>query len=307
VPPILLLVFNRPEHTRRVFEQIRRVRPAQLFVSADGPRGHVPADAEKCAAVRAIFDEVDWACTVHTNFLPENHGCRRAVQTGISWFFEQVEAGIILEDDCLPDLSFFDFCTQMLERYRDDAAVLHIAGNNPAPEACRGLAESYVFSRLSFIWGWATWRRAWKLYDSDFTDLEKMWKDPASGLSKISTDPAARRYLLDKFERTRSRELDTWDYAWFYAVVKNKGLCITPTVNLVRNIGFDEAATHTQTGIAAGRTNATSTLPLPLVHPQRREPIPAVERAFFYASQKSRTGLLLRRLAPWLFYSSGGF
>jgi hypothetical protein len=302
---ILLLVFNRPDHTRQVFEQVRRVRPAQLFVSADGPRAHVPADAEKCAAVRAIFDEVDWPCAVHTNFLSENHGCRRAVQAGISWFFENVEAGIILEDDCLPDLSFFDFCTDMLERYRDDTEVLQISGNNPVPAACRSVASSYVFSRYSFIWGWATWRRAWKLYDADFTDLEKMWQDPTSGLSQLSPDPAVRRYLLDKFERVRSREFDTWDYAWFYSILKNKGLCLTPTFNLVRNIGFGDGATHTQSGMVSGRTNVATALPKPLVHPAARTPIPAVERAFFYTSQKSWAGLLLRRLAPWWFYGSG--
>lgn len=299
---ILLLVFNRPDHTRRVFEQVRRVRPAHLFVSADGPRAHVPTDAERCAAVRAIFDEVDWPCTVHTNFLPENHGCRKAVQAGISWFFEHVEAGIILEDDCLPDLSFFEFCTAMLERYRDDEAVMQISGNNPAPETCRDLPDSYVFSRYSFIWGWATWRRAWKHYDPDFTGLENMRKDPGSGLSLLSPDPAVRRYLLDKFERVRSREVDTWDYAWFYSILKNRGLCVTPTVNMVQNIGFDAQATHTQSGLATGRTNVASALRLPLVHPESRQPVPAVERAFFHASQKGRAGLLLRRLAPWYFY-----
>ncbi|MBK9335683.1 MAG: nucleotide-diphospho-sugar transferase [Lewinellaceae bacterium] len=306
MPPVLLLVFNRPDHTRQVFEQIRRLLPAHLFVRADGPRTHVAADAEKCAAVRAIFEQVDWACAVHTNFLTENHGCRRAVQAGISWFFQQVEAGIILEDDCLPDASFFDFCSEMLERYRDDPEVLHISGNNPAPQVCRGVEAGYLFSRFSFIWGWATWRRAWQLYDPDFTDLETIGKGPSSGLYQISSNPAARRYLLDKFERTRSGELDTWDYAWFYTVLKNKGLCITPRMNLVRNIGFDAAGTHTHSGMATNRENEVSALDTPLVHPQNRAPIPAVERAFFYASQKGRAGLLLRRLAPWFFYKRSG-
>ncbi len=303
-PPVLLLVFNRPDHTRRVFEQVRRLRPAELYISADGSRKHVPADAEKCASVRAIFEKIDWPCTVRTNYLQENHGCRRAVQAGISWFFQQVEAGIILEDDCLPDPSFFDFCAELLERYHDDPQVMHIAGNNPAPQACQNLDAGYLFSRFSFIWGWATWRRAWQLYDADFTDLEKLWQDPGSGLSQIVQDTAARRYLLDKFERTRSGELDTWDYAWFFTILKNNGLCIVPMVNLVQNIGFDEAATHTQTGLAANRSNEVSAIDKHLIHPEHKKPNPTIERAFFYASQKSRVGLLLRRFAPWFFYKT---
>jgi len=301
-PPVLLLVFNRPDHTKRVFERLRSMRPQELFVSADGPRSHVDTDASRCAAVRAIIDRVDWPCTLRTNFLPENHGCRRAVQAGISWYFQHVESGIIIEDDCLPDPSFFTFCAELLERYRDDPEVMHIAGNNPAPNACRDIEAAYLFSRFSFIWGWATWRRAWQLYDADFSGLETMLHDPSNGLSKLVQDAAAQRYLLDKFERTRTGDLDTWDYAWFFTILKNKGLCVVPKVNLVQNIGFDSDATHTQTGLTTGRSNEISSMEGALIHPVQREPVSAIERAFFHTSQKGRVGLLLRRLAPWYFY-----
>lgn len=300
---ILLLVFNRPDHTRRIVERLRQLRPPVLYVSADGPRPHVPADAAKCAAVRAIFEEeIDWPCAVYTHFLPENLGCRRAVQKGISWFFEHVEAGIILEDDCLPDLSFFQFCTELLDRYQHDEQVMHIAGSNPAPHACQHLPGSYLFSRFSFIWGWATWRRAWQHYDPTFPDLERQWADPHSAFSRLLPDRAARRYLLDKFERVRSGAFDTWDYAWFYAIVRAQGLCIVPKVNLVQNIGFDANATHTSAAAGRRHAQATTAMPFPLVHPARREPIQTIEKALFFASQKDPLRLMLRRLAPWWFY-----
>lgn len=302
--PVLLLVFNRPDHTRRVFERVREMQPELLFVSADGPRSHKPEDADKCASVRAIFEQVDWPCTVHTNFMPENHGCRRAVQAGISWFFQHVEAGIILEDDCLPDPSFFNFCSELLERYRNNPEVMHIAGNNPDPRVCRHLETSYLFSRFSLIWGWATWRRAWQHYDPNFTGLENMWSDPESPLYRLVGDKAACRYMFDKFLRTRSGELDTWDYAWFFSILKNNGLCIVPKVNLVRNIGFDDTGTHTSKELAVYRHNEISSLGAHLVHPTQFTPDRAIELAFFHASQKDKLRLWLRRLAPWFFYKS---
>lgn len=300
--PILLLVFNRPEHTQQVLDQVRRIKPKQLFVSADGPRHHILGEKEKCAAVRALFDEVGWDCTVHVNFFSENNGCKRGVQAGISWFFEHVESGIILEDDCLPDLTFFDFCDQLLDRHQDDASIMHISGNNPDPSVCQHLKSSYFFSKFPLVWGWATWRRAWKLYDPAMTELEKQWSNPKTGLHKISVSKAAKRYLLDKFERTRTGEIDTWDYAWFYSILKTNGLCLTPVVNLVKNIGFGVEATHTQMDIPVYRNNVSTVLPFPLTHPQVKETMAQIEKRLFYASQKSWARLFLRSLAPWYFY-----
>ncbi len=297
---ILLLVFNRPDHTRRLLDCLRPLQPPALYVSADGPRAHVPTDAAACTAVRALFSEaVDWPCTVYTQFLSHNLGCRRAVERGISWFFEHVEEGIILEDDCLPDPSFLPFCTELLERYRHEERVMHIAGSNPAPHACRKTATSYLFSRFSFIWGWATWRRAWRQYRPDFPDLEREWAHPAGAFSRLLPNRAAHRYLLDKFERVRNGTFDTWDYAWFYTIMRADGLCVVPKVNLVHNIGFDAQATHTADKRLARPARSLS---FPLVHPPLGEPAPALEEAFFYASQKDRFGLLLRSLAPWYFY-----
>ncbi len=301
--PVLFLVFNRPEHTRQVFQQIRRIRPTQLFVSADGPRASVAGEAEKCAAVRAIIDQVDWDCTVHTNFLPENLGCRKAVTTGISWFFQHVEAGIILEDDCLPGDSFFTYCAALLEKYRDDDDVWHISGSNPCARQISRESSSYVFSRFPFIWGWATWRSAWLRYDPFFSGLDESWLDKTSGFSAISTSATARMYLFDKFASTRNGEIDTWDYAWFYTILNGRGACLNPTTNLVRNIGFDQEATHTRRRVIGQFPQVkTASMQETLTDPAGRHPNPALERAFFQHSQKSDLGLALRYLAPHLFF-----
>lgn len=301
--PVLFLVFNRPEHTKRVFQQIRRIQPTQLFVSADGPRTAVAGEAEKCAAVRAVVDQVDWDCTVHTNFLSENHGCRKAVTTGISWFFQHVEAGIILEDDCLPDDSFFTYCASLLEKYRDDEDVWHISGSNPCDRQMQRISSSYVFSRFPFIWGWATWRRAWLRYDPFFAGLDESWLDENSGFSAILPNSTARMYLYDKFASTRNGEIDTWDYAWFYSILNGRGLCLNPVTNLVRNIGFDQEATHTRRRVFGSiPQHVTGSMMASLTDPVARHPNNILERTFFQRSQKGNLGLALRYLAPQLFF-----
>lgn len=300
--PVLFLVFNRPTHTQRVFQQIRLLQPTRLYISADGPRTQVAGERAKCESVRAIVNQIDWECTVHTNFNSENLGCRKAVSSGISWFFQQEEAGIILEDDCFPEASFFNYCAYMLDLYRNDTQVMHISGSNPTHGVCNDLPSSYVFSRYPFIWGWATWRRAWELYDAEFSGLEAAWFDPDNGLAQLSSDRTTRRYLYDKFQRTQAGEINTWDYAWFYTILKNKGLCLNPCDNLIHNIGFDQEATHTRSGGLTHKDRKITTYRNTVVHPGDRFPVPKIEQAFFHASQKNRLGLLLRRMAPIYFF-----
>ncbi len=301
--PVLLLVFNRPEHTQKVFQQIRKVQPEYLFISADGPRANHASDAEKCLQTRAIVQQIDWKCSVNTLFRDENLGCKKAVQTGIDWFFQHVEAGIILEDDCMPDESFFHFCTLMLREYAGDQEVMHISGSNPCPERCTQMESAYLFSRFPFIWGWATWRRAWSQYSSVFQDLEETWNDPDSAFTTLIADSTARRYLYDKFLRTRDGEIDTWDYAWFYTILQRRGFCITPLKNMVQNIGFDRLATHTHSEKFRRQPGVD---PLSTIEPasrtNKKRRNMRIENAFFYASQKSAPGLLLRKIAPYLFF-----
>ena len=158
--PILFITFNRPDTTKRVFEAIKKIKPKKLFISADGPRENKVGEKQKCLTVRSIFDNIDWDCEVKTLFQEKNLGCKIAATTAVTWFFQSVEEGIIIEDDCLPNKSFFLFCQKMLATYRKHEAIMHISGTNFQFGNKRGEA-SYYFSRCIHMWGWATWRRAW--------------------------------------------------------------------------------------------------------------------------------------------------
>lgn len=163
--PVLLIIFNRAHTTQQVFDRIRQVKPKKLYVAADGPRPHVGTDAERCAETRRIVEQVDWDCEVKTLFQEQNLGCGVAPSRSISWLFEHEEYGIILEDDCIPSRSFFWFCQELLEKYKYDTRVMHISGNNYLDGWRRDSDYSYYFSDKVNSWGWATWRRAWQLYD----------------------------------------------------------------------------------------------------------------------------------------------
>lgn len=240
--PIAFLVFNRPETTSRVFEAIRQARPQQLLVIADGPRVGRVGEAEKCAAVRAVIDLVDWPCEVRHNYSEQNLGCRNRVASGLDWVFQQVEEAIVLEDDCLPDPTFFSFCREMLARYRDDERIMHIGGTNFQDGVARGKG-SYYFSRLSHIWGWATWRRAWRHYDVTARSYPRF---QASGaMANIFPSKRMQHAFLRDFANAHHNRVDTWDYQWTFALCRQNGLAVIPNTNLVRNIGFGSEATHT--------------------------------------------------------------
>ena len=228
--PVLFIIFNRPETTERVFSAIRAYRPERLFVAADGPRPDRPEDREKCAAARALV-KCDWPCEVHTRFLDANAGCRDAVSGGVSWFFEQVDAGIILEDDCLPCPDFFRFAEAALEHYRDDERVMHISGVNFQERP----AGAY-FSTIPHIWGGASWRRAWQHYDVDMADFPARREELKATLPGT---PYLRWVLLRMMRKTfeRSPYFDTWDVQWHYTLAKLGALALTPGVNLVSNLG----------------------------------------------------------------------
>jgi hypothetical protein len=263
--PVAFLVFNRPDLTSRVFACIRAAQPKELFVIADGPRS--PEEREACDQTRAIATAVDWDCVVRTNFSETNLGCGKRVSSGLNWLFENCEQAIILEDDCVPDPSFFPYCTELLTKYCDDDRVAMISGDNfqqSYSNDSRG-AESYYFSRLAHIWGWATWRRAWKDYDFEMKDWPAV---KASAWLRITYGNGPQTRLWERnFEQVYSGHIDTWDTQWQYAVLRNNALVILPIVNLISNIGFGESATHTKT-INDQACLGTGAVTFPLSHPQ---------------------------------------
>lgn len=263
ISPILFIIFNRPDTTRRVFEAIKQARPTQLFISADGPRTHKQGEVEKCTATRAIVDipdAIDWPCEVYRNYSDINQGCKKGVSSAINWFFENVNEGIILEDDCLPDQSFFSFASTMLERYRGDELVMAVRGTNLQfgeivdanrannNQSAEGNIEApaYYFSRSPHIWGWATWRRAWQKYDIEMDDLDEFVQ--SGKIHEMFPDQKVSNFWISIFKHVRNRKVDTWDTQWAYTIIKSEGLSVVPNVNLIENIGIGTDATHTTTG-----------------------------------------------------------
>lgn len=262
--PIAFLIFNRPEVTERVFAEIAKARPSKLLVVADGPRADREGEAERCAAARKIIARVDWGCEVLTNYSDVNLGCKRRVSSGLDWVFETVEEAIVLEDDCLPHPSFFPYCEELLGRYRDDSRVMQICGSNFLNGWKRN-EYSYYFSNYGPIWGWASWRRAWKSYDVDM----KLW--PMLKEKRVLEDFCINqdeiKARLSIYDQVYSGEIDTWDYQWGFAKLVNSGLSITPNVNLISNIGFGAGATHTSSAADPFADLKTFEMSFPLTHP----------------------------------------
>lgn len=263
--PVIFAIFSRPDTTLKVFERIRKARPPKLFIFADGPREDKPGEAEKCLQCRAVKNMVDWNCKVYTNFAKVNLGCRRRMSSGITWAFENVDEAIILEDDCLPNLSFFRFCQEMLEKYRNDNRVISIGGANHGNT--EPFDESYNFVEgTGGIWGWATWKRGWEVYDDDMT----MWPEcrKKEWLRKIYTQDHRYVHAINEYQMTYEGKIDSWAYRFGLAAMLNHYLGIIPKVNLVRNIGFKFDATHTINPFDKAAFFMDEELKFPLTHPK---------------------------------------
>lgn len=243
--PVLFIVFNRPAVTQRVFQAIRDAKPDRLYMAGDGPRADKEGEGELCRQARHVATQIDWPCQLFTRFQPSNLGCKDAVTSAISWFFENEAEGIILEDDCLPVADFFRFCDALLARYRDDTRVRHISGDNFQFGRKRSV-NSYYFSRMTHIWGWATWRRVWADYDKDLSPYGLA--DIRHALSQVYSQTILVDEWMQVIEKVKNNEIDTWDYQLGIINFMQNGLCAMPNVNLVSNMGCGEGATHTHNG-----------------------------------------------------------
>lgn len=241
--PVVMMVFNRPEPTLRVFERVRAARPPRLLVVCDGPRPDRPADAGRVAEVRRIFDTaVDWPCEVIRDFSEQNLGCMQRIRSGLDHAFQLFEEAVIVEDDCLPDSSFFPFCDEMLARYRSNPRIMHVAGTNFTAGRHRPSA-SYWFSHHPWMWGWATWRRAWQYYDFHYA----AWDSHQRELSDSFASAWDRQYWISTFDQARRNfeATNTWDFQWNFSCRIHGGLSVVPENNLVENLGFGADSSHT--------------------------------------------------------------
>ena len=264
--PVALIIFNRPDTTEKVFTEIAKAKPRQLFIIADGPREQYPDDTEKCEKARLVVERVDWECDVIRNYSDVNLGCGKRPATGISWVFEHTDRAIILEDDCVPNQSFFKFCDDLLKRYLYDNRIMQICGNNFQFGEKR-IDYSYYFSRFHICWGWATWSRAWIYHDMGL----KLWPEfkNSQWLLDIIENPIAVEYWKDKFEKAYKCDgkIDFWDYQWSFACWSQGGLSIMPRETLVSNIGCRHDATHTKNPNDRIANLPKKSIGFPLNHP----------------------------------------
>jgi hypothetical protein len=263
--PVVFLVFNRPVTTQKVFDEIKKAKPKKLFIIADAPRDNVPGEKAKCDEVKKIVESVNWDCEVKRNYADTNLGCGKRISSGLDWVFSQTEEAIMLEDDCLPHPSFFRFCQEMLDYYRNDEKVMFISGDNFQSKK-RNPRYSYYFSAYNHVWGWAAWKRTWDKYDYNM----KLWPSIKENklLGKWLTSPASEKFWTRLFQRVFAKKINTWDIQLTFACFINRGLSVVPEVNLISNIGFGSDSTHT-----ADSKNNSSMLPVkemvfPLKHPQ---------------------------------------
>jgi len=239
--PILFVIFNRPDRVSRVWAEIKKAQPKRLFIAADGARANKPGEKELCQEARDIVSDIDWDCEVSRDFSDTNLGCSERVYSAINWIFRESETAIIIEDDCLPSQSFFTFCDEMLEKYRDYPQIMQVAGFNFINEWKKD-AQDYHFSNYGGVWGWASWRRAWTLYDPEM----KGWQD-----KKIKNQT---KKTLGNYKQSWARNslfkvghtTNAWEYKWAFTRSLHKGLVIVPAVSLISNIGFGSEATHTK-------------------------------------------------------------
>jgi hypothetical protein len=264
--PILFLIFNREEHSSKVFDVIRDIKPRQLYIAADGPRASISGEAKVCKQVReSIINKIDWDCEIHTLFRQSNIGCGLAVSSAISWFFENEEEGIILEDDCLPDKTFFKYCSELLDQHRFNSSISIISGCNfDQNQTNHNSNSSYFYSKIPYTWGWATWKRTWEGYDYN---IEKWNKINRRAFLKWLFDEIEFQNFWEKvFNDVYGGQKTTWDYQFFFHCFSQKQLAIVPSVNLVTNIGHDQSATHTFNSESLQSKFPIIPIKFPLIH-----------------------------------------
>lgn len=293
--PILFIIFRRPETTARVFAKIKKIKPAVLYIAADGPRKNKPDEINLCNKTRALVEKIDWRCDIKRLYRKNNLGLRRAIPDALNWFFKTNSMGIILEDDCLPDDSFFWYCQEQLIRYKHDTKVMHIGGTNFLNKDDQD-KNSYYFTKFPHVWGWATWRRAWKKYDYKMNSFPKDFLTNRLGVKFESFWEKSYWFIL--FKAVKEGKIDTWDYQWVYTTWKNNGISINPGVNLISNLGFGNGAVNTKRDNAKFSKMPTSSIVknLQYIRPKINQKFDSYTANIMFNSNP------LSVIARWIFY-----
>ena len=296
-PPVLFITFNKTAQTAKVLEAIAAYAPDRLYIAQDAARPGVEGEAERVSQVRQIITNITWPCEVQYRLQEENSGLQRHMEGSITWFFENEPEGIVLEDDTLPSLPFFEFVAEMLERYRSDDRVMMVGGCNLNLVSVS--PYSYFFTTHPLIWGWATWASRWKLYDSSLRLIEQMDRDGT--LPLIYPDPFRRATELDRIYELKTGRLQSWAYRWGYSMAAQHGVCAVPARNTVINLGFGDLATHTQSMDDPSARLLFEPLTFPLIHPTYLTRSAEWENRFFYPGQHFHRYMSLSELAAGLY------
>ena len=298
---VLFILFNRPDSTKRVFEQIKLAKPTRLYIAADGPRLQFAEDVDLCKQTRETVNTIDWDCEVKTLFNDGNAGCKNAVSAAITWFFSHEEEGIILEDDCLPANSFFRFCDTLLEKYRYDTRIRHITGCNLQFGKQWG-DSSYYFSNRTHVWGWASWRRVWR--DYDLTLGRYNGDEVKEIMQNIYPDELVAECWANIFKEVKAGKINSWAYPLDFANFFNNGLVIIPNENLISNIGFSTLATHTieeQSVYASIPLMEIGEITHPIfIVPQKRADLSIINRDFNIAERRRKQNAWHRKTKRWV-------
>jgi hypothetical protein len=271
---ILFLIFNRYDTANKVFAKIKEAKPYRLYIASDGARTGITGEKALVDKIRSyILDNIDWECKISTLFRNTNMGCKYAVSSAIDWFFENEEQGIILEDDCVPSQSFFEYCNLLLEKYKSHENVMQINGYLPFSFKT---SDSYIFSKYGTIWGWASWKRAWKHYDVAMKSWSNVRND--ENFDYFYQNEKEKEWRKKIFDKIANNEIDTWDYQWAFAKLYHKGISIFPNCNLIENIGFDQFATHTRK--KPKNLSMIQKMEFPLNHPDEIKINPAFDESY---------------------------
>lgn len=227
---VLLITFNRLDYVKETLKAISVARPPRIYLASDGPRPHKVGEDKIVQEVRDyMLSHINWPCEIHTRFLGTNSGgCKYGVSGAVSWFFNNEPEGIILEDDCVADPTFFTFCEELLEKYRENKKIWHIAGDAPIET---DISASYYFAKIQHCWGWASWADRWQYFSLDVSNYGE------KEIQKFSKTPIVQEYWRGILTDLKNNLIDTWDYQWTLHILANDGMCINPAHNLISNIG----------------------------------------------------------------------